>query len=39
MLNIEKIINNEKLKMTQDKRVVRGKRLNYEEDVHWYIDE
>ncbi len=26
-------------RMTQDKRVVRGKQLNYEEGVRWYIDE
>ena len=26
-------------RMTQDKRVVQGKRLNYEEGVRWYINE
>ena len=25
--------------MTQDKRVIRGKRKKYEEGVRWYIDE
>ena len=47
MLNIEdlltmKIAKHMKIcraRMTQDKRVVRGKRLNYEEGVRWYIDE
>ena len=38
MLNIEEIINNE-LEMTQDKRVMLGKRKNYEKGVRWYIDE
>ena len=37
MLNIEDLLTMKK--MTQDKRVVLGKRLNYEEGVHWYIDE
>ena len=25
--------------MTQDKRVILGKQVNYEEGVRWYIDE
>ena len=26
-------------RVTQDKRVILGKRKKYEEGVHWYIDE
>ena len=39
MLNIEKIINNEDQNIAQYNQVMQGRWLNYEEGVHWYIDE